>query len=97
MNTKYAELVAGKILLELARPFEILNNTLNISASIGITYFPQDSSTAEELIKNADLAMYMAKHAGRNQFCFFESVKQRTVDAQLQDEKRYVQLNDHSI
>ena len=97
MDTKYAELVAGKILLELARPFEILDNTLHISASIGITYFPQDASTAEELIKNADLAMYMAKHAGRNRFCFFSSVKQRAVDEQLQDDKKYVPLNDHNI
>ena len=90
MDTKYTELVARKILMELARPFEILNNTLHISASIGITYSPQDASTAEELIKNSDLAMYMAKHAGRNRFCFFESVKQRNVDAQLQDDKKFV-------
>ncbi|MFZ6876328.1 diguanylate cyclase domain-containing protein [Undibacterium sp. Di27W] len=74
LDTKHIELVAGKILTELRRPFQIGNDTLHISASIGITFSPQDASTPEYLIKNADQAMYMAKKAGRNQFCFFSSV-----------------------
>lgn len=83
IDTKYVELIAGEILTELARPFQILDNTLHISASIGITLSPQDACIPEELIKNADQAMYMAKTAGRNQFCFFSSVPQPTVDAVL--------------
>lgn len=80
IDTKYVELIAKEILAELARPFKVLDNTLHISASIGITLSPQDTCIPEELIKNADQAMYMAKMAGRNQFCFFSSVPQQSVE-----------------
>jgi diguanylate cyclase (GGDEF)-like protein len=96
IDTKYVELIAGKILTELARPFQILNNTLHISASIGITLSPQDACLPEDLINNADQAMYMAKNAGRNQFCFFSSVQQQAIDAPLRDEGRRKRSNDHS-
>jgi diguanylate cyclase (GGDEF)-like protein/PAS domain S-box-containing protein len=95
IDTKYVELVAGKILRELVRPFQIFNNTLHISASIGISHFPQDASTPEDLIKNADQAMYMAKNAGRNQFCFFSSGQEHAVDAPLRYEDRCRQANNH--
>jgi len=96
IDTKYVELVAGKILTELARPFQIFNNTLHISASIGITLSPEDASTPEYLIKNADQAMYMAKNAGRNQFCFFSSIRQQAVGALFQDDGRRKRQNDQS-
>jgi diguanylate cyclase (GGDEF)-like protein len=47
IDTKYVELVAGKILTELKRPFKVFNKTLKISVSIGITHSPQDASTPE--------------------------------------------------
>ena len=96
VNTKYVELVAGKILTELARPFQIFNNAIHISVSIGITLSPQDAGTPEELIKNADQAMYMAKHAGRNRFCFFSAELQDVIDAPLPDNGRRQQENAHS-
>jgi diguanylate cyclase (GGDEF)-like protein len=67
------ELFAGKILAALASPFSILDQTVQISASIGIALSPQDASTSEDMIKKADQAMYTAKMAGRNQFRFFTS------------------------
>ncbi len=70
-DTKYVELVVEKILSELASPFHIFDHVIRVSASIGISLCPQDGSTHEALIKNADQAMYMAKNAGRNQFRFF--------------------------
>ncbi|MFC6518913.1 diguanylate cyclase domain-containing protein [Undibacterium arcticum] len=70
-GTEDVELIAGKILTELASPFPIFSHTVHISASIGITLSPQDASTPDHLIKNADQAMYVAKKAGRNQFSFF--------------------------
>jgi diguanylate cyclase (GGDEF)-like protein len=75
MDTMYVEIVAGKILTEFSRPFQIFNNALHISASIDIALSPQDARAAEYLVKNADHAMYMAKKAGRNQFCLFSSVQ----------------------
>ena len=71
-SSEYVEKVAAKIITELAMPFQILNDSVQVSANIGITIAPQDASSAEQLLKNADSAMYMAKNAGRNQFSFFE-------------------------
>ena len=70
-DTGHVEQVAKEILKKLASSFEVLNHTVHISASIGITFLAQDACTPEELIKNADQAMYTAKNAGRNQFSFF--------------------------
>ncbi|WP_022792387.1 bifunctional diguanylate cyclase/phosphodiesterase [Marinococcus halotolerans] len=49
----------------------IEKNELFISASIGISVFPEDGETAEDLLKHADTAMYKAKSSGANQYCFF--------------------------
>ncbi|MGZ3240194.1 MAG: putative bifunctional diguanylate cyclase/phosphodiesterase [Burkholderiaceae bacterium] len=65
------EILARKILDELAKPFLIQKNNVHISGSIGITLFPQDAATPEDMIRNADLAMYEAKKAGRNRFSFY--------------------------
>ncbi len=66
-----AELVARKILNELANPFDLLGKAVHISGSVGISIFPNDSIDTEELLKNADTAMYQAKNSGRNAFRFF--------------------------
>ncbi len=71
VGTEHVEIVAGKILKELASPFQIFNDAVHVSASIGIALSPHDAHTPEHLVKNADQAMYVAKNAGRNQFSFF--------------------------
>lgn len=71
-----AAMIAEKIVEELVKPFDIHGQTFNISASIGISIFPDDSSDVSHLIKTADIAMYSAKTNGKNQFRFFsEEVK----------------------
>ena len=65
------EMLAGKILNALSEPFEIGNTQLFIGASIGITLYPFDDQTPEELLRNADIAMYEAKKRGRNGFAFY--------------------------
>ncbi|MEW8171553.1 MAG: EAL domain-containing protein [Candidatus Thiodiazotropha endolucinida] len=63
--------VAASILTELSRPFDLAGQEAHISASIGITLYPQDGSDSGMLLQNADTAMYQAKAEGRNTFRFF--------------------------
>lgn len=67
--------IASNILAELARPVQLGQDSVVVSCSIGITLFPQDASTAQDLLNNADQAMYFAKHSGRNQVCMFAEIK----------------------
>ena len=67
----HIEILAQSVLKELAKPFEIAGLHYFISASIGITLHPQDGQTPDELLRNADQAMYVAKEAGGNRFSFF--------------------------
>ncbi|MFJ7566457.1 EAL domain-containing protein [Herminiimonas sp. NPDC097707] len=65
------ENIARKILQALAEPYLLAGEELYVSASIGITFYPEDAGTPEELLKNADQAMYAAKDSGRNRFSYF--------------------------
>ncbi|HLD68168.1 MAG TPA: EAL domain-containing protein [Pseudomonas sp.] len=80
----HVEILAREILEELARTFFVMGEHVHISASIGITLFPQDAVTAESLIKNADQAMYVAKNSGRNRFGFFTLALRTAAWAHLQ-------------
>jgi len=65
------EKTCQKILVELEKPFSIDNNIFFISASIGVTVYPEDSQSTKELLIYADKAMYEAKKLGRNCYQFF--------------------------
>ncbi len=66
-----AEAVAGKILNELAAPFALGAEQFQTTVSVGIAVYPGDGANEEELIRNADLAMYQAKRKGKNGLAFF--------------------------
>lgn len=66
-----AATVAGTILTSLARPYVIKGHETQLTASIGITVFPQDGNDPGMLLQNADTAMYRAKAEGRNTFRYF--------------------------
>ena len=55
----------------IAAPYHIAGHEINISATIGISLFPQDGEDAKGLMRNADAAMYDAKESGRNRYQFF--------------------------
>ncbi|MBI3158826.1 MAG: GGDEF domain-containing protein [Chloroflexi bacterium] len=65
-----ASQLAGRILAEIARPLMIGDRGLQVSCSIGISIFPHDGGDAVGLMQAADLAMYAAKRAGKNQASF---------------------------
>jgi len=72
-NKTDAERVAKKILKQMQMIFDIGGLENKISASIGITLFPDDGRDSEHLIKNADTAMYHAKKAGRDTYSFYKN------------------------
>lgn len=81
LNT--ARNIAKKITQTINIPYSIGKHELNISTSIGITLFNGIDATGEELIQKADTAMYQAKAAGRNTYCFYEQSMQESVDIRM--------------
>ncbi len=65
--------VAKKVLQALAPPFQVDHQTLYVTASIGVSLFPNDGDDASTLLKNADIAMYRAKDMGRNTYQFYSA------------------------
>ena len=82
-------IVAQKILSAVARPFTLLGQEFRITASIGISTYPQDGADEQTLTKNADIAMYQAKEEGKNNFQFYSetlnanSLERLTLESSL--------------
>jgi diguanylate cyclase (GGDEF)-like protein len=70
-NVFHVENIAQKIIANLAEPFQLGKEITHISASMGITLYPNDAGNIDDLMKNADQAMYVAKKNGRNRFSYF--------------------------
>ena len=83
-----AEAVGKKILASLSQPHQLDTNIFRSSGSIGATVFSGDAQEAEELLKQADIAMYQAKKFGRNTLRFFDHKMQDAINAraELEDE-----------
>jgi EAL domain-containing protein (putative c-di-GMP-specific phosphodiesterase class I) len=64
-------MVVERVISNLARPFFLNGHEVYVSASLGISISPTDGSNPDSLLKNADMAMYRAKQAGRNTYRFF--------------------------
>lgn len=67
-NTEHVGKIATGILKHLNEPFRIKTHEINITGSIGISIYPDDGSSQESLMTNADIAMYRAKESGKNKF-----------------------------
>jgi diguanylate cyclase (GGDEF)-like protein len=65
--------LADRIIEVLNRPLQVDNQLITLTASIGISVYPEDGSDIDILLKNADTAMYAAKERGRNNYQFFQS------------------------
>ncbi|MDP3465182.1 MAG: EAL domain-containing protein [Sulfuricurvum sp.] len=106
-------IVVNKILKELSAAFKIGERSVYITASIGISIYPDDGHDIQELIKNADTAMYAAKEKGKNRYEFYDyemnrkTLERLTLESCLHrayDEQQFmvyyqpkINLIDHSI
>ncbi len=70
-QSRDVEVLANKLLAALTQPYLIQEQSLYLSASIGITIYPQDGADAATLLRNADSAMYLSKRQGKNTYRFF--------------------------
>ena len=74
-NVDQSVLVAKKILKNIEKPMHIEEKTINITASIGISIYPQDDLDLKNLLKFADQALYRVKSEGKNNYKFFSETK----------------------
>ena len=71
--------VAAAILASLARPFVVKDTELSCTGSIGIALHPQDGADYDTLLRQSDIAMYVAKESGRNAWRFFDPAMQANL------------------
>jgi len=72
-NKQDVIITAKKILAAFTPPFHINTHHFSVTTSIGISIFPDHGNSADTLIENADMAMYLAKHTGKNNYQFYSS------------------------
>ena len=73
-----AEFVANKVMAEFAEPLQLQNHRLHMSASIGISVFPDDAEDAVGLLRRADISMYRSKAKGQGTYSFYNSAQDNT-------------------
>src|SRR5215467_7964594 len=89
-----------RIIGKVAEPIEIDGQELLVTASAGISLYPQDGPDVETLLKNADAAMYRAKEKGRNNFQFYTAEMNRQVNERLKLEsslRRALERNEFEL
>ena len=75
-----ARQMAQRIMQKMKEPIELAGRRMVMTTSIGISLFPDDGSSCDELLKNADLALYQSKGSGRNKLNFFsDNLKTRAM------------------
>jgi diguanylate cyclase (GGDEF)-like protein len=87
--------LADRIIEVLSRPFQLENQLITLTASIGISVYPEDGSDIDVLLKNADTAMYAAKEKGRNNYQFFQRAMNDAARARFHMSNRLRQAIDN--
>lgn len=82
-NKSPVDRVAEDIIRALTNPIPLAGEWVHISASIGITLYPADATEAEDLIRNADQAMYVAKSQGRDRYAYFTVAMRQAAQMRL--------------
>lgn len=74
-----AMLLANRLLAEICKPIEWNGNRLAVGSSVGIALYPGEAKTIDDLVAQADVAMYRAKKTGDNTICFYDSSMDQAV------------------
>jgi len=74
--------VLARLLQATSQPVTVGDAVIHVSASIGVTLYPQDGTDADLLLRNADQAMYIAKDSGKNRYHFFDAASASAVQTQ---------------
>lgn len=82
-DTRSVERVTQEILERLSSPYQLGIETIYMSTSIGVTLFPEDANNIDDLLRNADQAMYSAKSQGRNRYSYFTKAMHEKVQARI--------------
>jgi predicted signal transduction protein with EAL and GGDEF domain len=82
-NAHDAAMVAQNLLRDLAPPYLVDGRELHVSASVGITLYPDDGRDGDVLMQNADVAMYHVKDGGRNGYQFFAATMNQQANRRL--------------
>ena len=73
--------VAHKILTAIIKPMTLMGEECRVTASIGISMYPKDAEDEQSLMKNADIAMYLAKEEGKNNYQFYsEDIQSKSLE-----------------
>ncbi len=86
-DAEIARSLAERVVAILSEPFLIDEYEQFVSASVGISMFPEDGRDDQALVKNADIAMYRAKDRGRNGFYFYNPALEAPIHLRLSQEK----------
>lgn len=98
-----ANRIASKLIKSLQQPFQIGDISITVSASIGVSIYPEDSADRDALIRYADNAMYHAKSLGKNNFQFYSeelnriSMSQLEIERDLKDAIKYDEFELHYL
>jgi diguanylate cyclase (GGDEF)-like protein len=82
-DARAARVIAAKVRSAFEQPFSVDGQSYNVSTSIGVVMLGRSDQSAQDLLRDADTAMYRAKAAGRNRIAFFEAAMQREVEEHL--------------
>ena len=97
-ETDYVNIVSNKILNSFTEPFTLNNQECFITTSVGVAIYPTDGYSSEELIKNADIAMYKAKENGKNKCVICTPVmKTKVVETMKMTNRLYRALEQNEL
>ncbi|MFZ3589662.1 EAL domain-containing protein [Bacillus sp. DJP31] len=85
-NELEIEFLAEKLVAILCNPFKLRGNEYHLSASIGISMYPQNGEEINTLIKNAEMAMYFAKETGKNNYQFYNDEINKNIISKIEME-----------